>query len=92
MLVVKVRIIQVLKEEREIEDKGRREGWVRNDREKKGRGRELEVRGERWRGMVLDAVMNECILYMRVLTEYTAKHWLIFSGSLGRQCWDRAIM
>ena len=20
------------------------------------------------------------------------KHWFIFSGSLGRQCWDRAIM
>ena len=24
-----------------------------------------------------------------VLTVKTAKHWLIFSASLGRQCWDR---
>ena len=26
------------------------------------------------------------------LTVKTAKHWLIFSGSLGRQCCERAIM
>ena len=32
------------------------------------------------------------VILCNILTANTAKHWLIFSGSLGRQCWDSDII